>query len=193
MRPLPGVDRLLDTGLLVHDAFLDEAEVCILKGCAEQRAARGEFHAARVGVDAQRREKIRGDFICWLTEPLFAAERSLLAEFEQLRLALNREAMLGLFDLELHYARYPPGAGYARHVDQPRGRAQRRVSLALYLNEQWEPDGGGALRVYDAGANADIAPLAGRLVMFLTEGREHEVLPARRARLGISGWFRARD
>jgi SM-20-related protein len=38
----------------------------------------------------------------------------------------------------------------------------------------------------------DIEPLGGRLVCFLTAGREHEVLPAGRERLSISGWFRAR-
>ena len=78
------------------------------------------------------------------------AERLLLEELEQLRLELNREAFLGLFELELHYAWYPPGAGYARHVDQPRGGTQRQVSLVLYLNAEWQPLAGGALRIFDA-------------------------------------------
>jgi SM-20-related protein len=117
-----------------------------------------------------------------------------LEQLEQLRLELNREAGLGLFELELHYAWYPPGAGYARHVDQPQGRAQRRVSLVLYLNEDWTPAAGGELRIFDAAdGHRDIEPLAGRLVCFLTTGREHAVLPTQRDRLSISGWFRTRD
>jgi SM-20-related protein len=117
-----------------------------------------------------------------------------LAELERLRLELNREAMLGLFELELHYAWYPPGAGYARHVDQPLGRAQRRVSVVLYLNQDWTPEAGGELRIFDAAdGHRDIEPIAGRLVFFLTPGREHAVLPTQRDRLSVSGWFRHRE
>ena len=164
--------------------------------CAHTRQARGDFAAARVGsgTNLRHQEDIRGDHTCWLREPLYPAERALLDDLEQLRLDLNREAFLGLFELELHYACYPPGAGYARHVDQPQGTSQRKVSLVLYLNMDWEPGAGGELRVFDTMYQfRDIEPIAGRLVCFLTPGREHAVLPARRERLSISGWFRARD
>jgi SM-20-related protein len=141
----------------------------------------------------QRRESIRGDFTCWLREPLLPAERQLLQKIEELRLELNREAFLGLFELELHYAKYPAGSAYARHVDQPLGNSQRRVSLVLYLNPEWQCTDGGALRLYGGKDGfIDIEPLAGRLVCFLTLSREHEVLKARRDRSSISGWFRAR-
>jgi SM-20-related protein len=183
-------------GVSVRDAFLTPSEVRALADCAELRRARGDFSAARIGGEAnlQRRAEIRGDSICWITAPLLPAERALLGEFERLRLQLNAEAYLGLFDLELQHAWYPPGAGYARHVDQPHGRAQRQVSLALYLNQDWTPAAGGELRIFDAaGGHRDIEPVGGRLVCFPTPGREHEVRPARRERLSISGWFRSRD
>jgi SM-20-related protein len=35
--------------------------------------------------------------------------------------------------------------------------------------------------------------VAGRLAAFLTAGREHEVMPTRRDRLSLTGWFRGRD
>jgi SM-20-related protein len=99
-----------------------------------------------------------------------------------------------LFDLELHYAWYPPGAEYLRHVDQPLGTTRRLVSLVLYLNVDWDPLTGGALRLYDAAEQCmDVEPLAGRLVCFLTAGRAHAVLPTRRDRFSLSGWFRGRD
>ena len=186
---------LSTAGISIRDQFIAPRQIRSLVECAQARCAQGEFAAARVGNDAGRRRRadIRGDFTCWLREPLYPAERLLLEELEQLRLELNREAYLGLFELELHYAWYPPGAAYARHLDQPRGGAQRKVSLALYLNTEWEPPAGGALRIFDADAGfRDIEPVAGRLVCFLTEGREHAVLPARRDRWSISGWFRAR-
>jgi SM-20-related protein len=183
-------------GLSVRDRFLAPSQIRALADCARLRRARGDFDAARIGgaPSLQRREDIRGDSTCWITPPLWAAEQSLLEELERLRLQLNRESLLGLFELELHYAWYPPGTGYERHVDQPQGRMQRLVSLVLYLNEDWTPEAGGELRIFDAAdGHRDIAPVAGRLVYFLTPGREHAVLPTQRDRLSVSGWFRTRD
>jgi SM-20-related protein len=188
--------ELAEGGICVQDGFLTAAQVEDLTACLEARRARGEFTASRIGAgpNLQRREDIRGDFICWLNEPLFAAEAHVLAAFEQLRLQLNREAFLGLLELELHYAAYPPGSGYARHVDQPRGKTRRKVSLVLYLNRDWGPGAGGELRIFGAAeANSDVQPLGGRLVCFLTAGQEHCVRAATRERLSLTGWFGARD
>jgi SM-20-related protein len=179
---------------VVRDAFLCAARIRGLIECAEARRERGDFKAAGVGTARRHRQDIRGDSTCWLAEPLFEPERALLQDFEELRLELNREGFLGLFDLELHYAWYPPGAGYARHLDQLQERSQRQVSLILYLNERWEPGAGGELRLFGAAeGHRDVAPLAGRLTYFLTAGREHAVLPTRDGRLSISGWFRRRS
>jgi SM-20-related protein len=183
-------------GIWIQDQFLAPALIRALVDCAQLRRARGDFTAARIGAahGVQRRAEIRGDSTCWIAAPLFPPERALLDELEGLRLELNRAAWLGLFELELHYALYPPDAGYARHVDQPHGRTQRRVSLVLYLNEGWVRALGGELRIFDAaGGHRDVEPIGGRLVCFLTSGREHEVLPTARDRLSISGWFRARE
>jgi SM-20-related protein len=183
-------------GIAVTDRFLAPSLVRSLIDCAQMRSAHGEFGAARIGAhrELQRREEIRGDSTCWPAEPLYPAERAVWDALELLRLGLNRAAVLGLFELELHYAQYPPGAGYARHVDQPRGRSQRIVSLVLYLNEGWQPSYGGQLRVFGAADSyRDIEPIGGRLACFLTAEREHAVLPTRRSRLSLSGWFRVRD
>jgi SM-20-related protein len=193
-------DRILGElradGISISDGFLPPADARALARCAALRRSRGEFAAARIGADSnlQRREDVRGDLICWLAGPLFPAETRTLAALEQLRSCLNEGAYLGLFDLEIHYAWYPPGAAYARHVDQPRGRSARRVSLALYLNEHRSPADGGALRVQgDDGRFRDIDPVGGRLVLFLSKSREHEVLLTQVPRLSLTGWFRGRE
>jgi SM-20-related protein len=188
--------ELRTQSIAIRDRFLPARQIDALIDCAAMRGARGEFTAARIGAGRTpaRRAEIRGDTICWLTEPLFAPERELCAMLEELRLQLNRDAVLGLFELELHYTHYPPGAGYTRHVDQPRGHELRRVSLILYLNRHWEPSDGGVLRVFDDdGVHRDIEPVAGRLVLFLTERREHAVMATQRSRLSLTGWFRGRE
>jgi SM-20-related protein len=182
------------TGISIQDRFVSSAQAGLLRECAKTRQTRGEFAAARIGSSGaeQRQENIRGDFTCWLQEPLLAPESALLQRLEELRLQLNRDAFLGLFELELHYAKYPPGAAYARHVDQPRGSAARNLSLALYLNRAWRRVDGGELRIHGANEFTDVEPLEGRLVCFLTADREHEVLTAKSDRLSISGWFSGR-
>jgi SM-20-related protein len=184
------------TGIAVQDGFLDAAQVRALRDSLHERRTRGDFSAARIGSDATLQENpaVRGDRTCWLCEPLFVAERELRAGLERLRTRLNQDLYLGLFELELHYAWYPPGAGYARHVDHPRGSTARRVSLILYLNEAWQAEAGGELELYDGPDKLRrFEPLAGRLVCFLTAGREHAVLAAHRDRFSISGWYRVRS
>ena len=187
-------DALTAGGLAVLDGFVPPPLVRGLIDCAHRRRDRGEFQAARIGTQRQLRlrERIRGDHTCWLEEPVFAEERTLLHELEQVRLRVNRAAYLGLFDIEIHYAWYPPGAGYARHVDQLQDRHQRVVSVILYLNEDWERGSGGELRIFEPRGHRDIEPVAGRLVCFLCDGLEHAVLPTVRDRLSITGWFRRR-
>ena len=115
---------------------------------------------------------------------------------QTLRIELNRVLLLGLDELEAHYALYPPGARYARHCDRFRDDDARVLSSVLYLNPDWREEDGGALRLY-LGATSqnpplDIYPYAGTLVLFLSTEFEHEVLPAMRERLGIAGWLRRR-
>jgi SM-20-related protein len=114
-----------------------------------------------------------------------------------LRLALNRELQLGLFEYECHFARYAPGAFYRKHVDRFSRDSRRRLSSILYLNPAWAAADGGALRLYmertPESARVDIAPAGGTLVLFLSERFPHEVLPATRERLSLTGWFKTRD
>jgi SM-20-related protein len=194
------LDRVLEQlradGISVSDDFLPPPDIRALAECAALRRSRGEFLEARIGADRslQRRAGVRGDLTCWLAGALLPAETQVLGALERLRVGLNEGAYLGLLDLEIHYAWYPPGAAYARHVDRPQGRSARRVSLALYLNEARSPADGGALRIRgDDGRFRDIEPVGGRLAVFLSDSREHEVLVTQVPRLSLTGWFRGRE
>lgn len=190
---------LTERGWSCCESFVESECVAALRAEAQDIWMRGEYRAAAVGRGARRalRPAVRGDEIRWLTAPFSPALERLAEELERLRLGLNRELALGLFDLELHFARYAPGSTYARHLDQLSGSDARVLSWILYLNEDWRAEEGGALRLYTpADASApflEFAPRAGRLMSFLSGRFEHEVLPATRERFSITGWFRGRS
>ena len=136
---------------------------------------------------------IRGDNIEWLEAGRSSACDRYLAHMEELRLGLNRELFLGLDEYESHFALYAPGAFYRAHLDRFRDDDKRTVSVVLYLNDDWLPAHGGALRLHPQDeAVVDIAPQACCLAMFLSGEMLHEVLPTARQRLSIAGWFRRR-
>jgi len=64
------------------------------------------------------------------------------------------------------------------------------------LNQDWTREDGGELRLHlDAGETGnfeDVLPVGGTLVTFLSARFAHEVLPAKRERLSLAGWFRTR-
>lgn len=136
---------------------------------------------------------LRGDATLWLDDAACgAASARFLSALDALREPCNRDLLLGLHEVEAHYALYPPGAGYARHRDRFRDDDARVLSLVCYLNADWPDDAGGQLRLHLPDGPADIAPRLGTTVVFLSDEIEHEVLPATRERLSIAAWFRRR-
>ena len=180
----------------VENSFLHAERVAELRREAAALRARELFQAAGVGPRAERHEAVRGDHILWLDPDVTpSAWRLLRQELEALRAALNAATFLGLHDFEGHYALYPAGAAYARHVDNFRGGSDRLVSVVLYLNETWPEEDGGELCLYPEGGQEPVrvAPRGGTLACFLSQAMPHEVRPARRERLSLTGWFRRRQ
>ena len=190
------IDQLAERGFGIVDDFVDARLLAALRDRCRELHASGALRPARVGRGANQKlvPEVRGDFISWLQTPERDAEQNLLARLDELRVAMNRALMTGLEDFQGHFAVYPPGASYARHFDRLVGSDLRAVSAALYLNEDWIEDDGGQLRMYlGGGRSQDVLPKGGRLVAFLSDRFEHEVLPARRERLSFTGWFRRRS
>jgi SM-20-related protein len=195
----PGLEKFADRGWAVARDFLPEGEVLAWSREAMTSFENGEFRRAAVGRGSRRevRTEVREDYVRWLEPPGEpGSEKRYFELMEELRLTLNRELFLGLFGLEAHLALYPKGARYRSHLDRFQDEANRVVSVSLYLNPGWREEDEGALRLYlekpESEPYEDILPVGGTLVCFLSDRFHHEVLPARRERLSVTGWFSRR-
>lgn len=187
-------ERLRDTDWAVLE--LPDAHPLLLAARDEAvaHAGAGRLQTAATGrADGRQFAGLRGDSTLWLDDPACGtAARDLLAALDALRGDLNRRLLLGLDEVEAHFAHYPPGAGYARHRDRFRSDDARVLSLVVYLNADWPDDAGGALRLHLPEGARDIAPRLGTIAVFLSAEVEHEVLPADRPRFSVAAWFRQR-
>jgi SM-20-related protein len=186
------VDGLAEKGYAVADSFLSQAEVDAILATAEFKHGIDQFKKAGIGKNQglQINEAIRGDYIHWLdknTAP--APSKVYLDRLHDLIQYINRTLFLSLKDYEVHMTIYPIGSYYKRHLDQFKKDDHRKLSVICYLNNDWQAEHGGDLRMYLPDETLDFLPIAGRLVCFRSDQIEHEVLPATRERLSLTGWI----
>ncbi len=183
------LDSIAEKGWYVWDDFLTLEQVRLLKNCASD-----DWQRARIGrnEDTQRASEIRRDKIQWLDSDMGQPVQDYLERMEFIRREVNQALFLGLFEYEAHFAQYEVGDFYKKHLDAFRGNESRKLTTVFYMNEDWRDANGGELKVYDLNDQLiqTIAPIAGRLVVFLSEQFPHEVLPAHAKRYSIAGWFR---
>lgn len=148
--------------------------------------------------------EIRSDFIHWWPDaPDHPAMQAFLSVIDDLSAYMNRTCFTGISSREFMFAAYPPGARYARHLDDFQNKNARKFSVITYLNRGWNGDGdgggngggngngdGGELILYGASGVESVAPTFGTTVIFPSAELEHEVLPARRERYSVTGWLR---
>ena len=195
------IRALAERGWFLRDGVLGRPASIGVHDAVEALAAAGRLRPAGLSRGATHRVDgaVRGDAIAWMDPDEMPLEfTELWAVFLALRTALNREAYLGLDRVEVQVARYPGGGTtYDRHRDAfptpPGGHPNRRVTAIYYANPAWRPENGGALRIHGTEGSTDVAPVLDRLLVFLSERVEHEVLPARAPRLAVTAWFRARE
>ncbi|MFK8057227.1 MAG: 2OG-Fe(II) oxygenase [Saprospiraceae bacterium] len=189
------IEGMLTNSYGVCDDFLTPELLASLRTRLHTLYAEQEMKAAGVGRATGFREsaEIRGDVIHWLEAKVDPAEDELLAQLQSFVEHLNRTCFAGINTQEFHFALYPAGSRYRRHLDQFKSDSGRLFSMVLYLNEEWQDADGGQLRVYptDHPQGLDVYPQAGRAVFFRADELEHEVIPApNRERMSIAGWFK---
>jgi len=189
------LDALVDKVYFIADDFLSPELTRALRedvlslnkqGMAEAGIGRGEkFHLDK---------SVRSDKTQWL-DGSTPAQEQFLKQCNELRIEINRQLFMGLYDYEAHYAVYEPGSFYQKHLDAFKGRSNRLFTNVVYLNDHWEEDWGGELAVYDENDQLveTVLPKGGRAIFFLSERFPHEVLKTMKQRLSIAGWYRVNN
>lgn len=187
---LSWVDDLSHQDYVVIDHFLPIGVYRQVKTLFELKLP--EFTRAGIGALAQNRVQhaIRGDQTYWLEpeqEPDIPGFWALVTEMMHI---LNRYCFLSLSGFEFHFANYPPGASYVKHLDQFQNNNNRVISVVFYLNEQWQPGDGGELALYGvADEPVLLAPLARRAVWFKSAVVPHQVYSSQAHRYSLTGWL----
>ncbi|WP_224487986.1 2OG-Fe(II) oxygenase [Robertkochia flava] len=185
----------------IVEAFFNPDEVALLRSTLLARYEEDQFRKSAIGdhFNEQIRSAVRGDFIHWIQErETGPAERVFFSRVQSLVTYLNRTCFLGIAEREFHYAVYPKGTFYVRHLDMFRNDDRRKLSVVCYLNEDnWDPGNGGELTLYlpdgDGERALDIYPFPGRMVIFESQVLEHEVKPVKQGeRYSITGWLKTR-
>ncbi len=185
-------DGIAEVGYSSIDDFLSPTEVDAILQLDEFKTGLLQFKKAGIGQKQEKQinESIRGDYIQWIDRSTTQeALQTYLQRLSELISFVNRALFLSMKDYEVHMTIYPAGTYYKRHLDQFKKDDHRKLSVICYLNKDWKEAEGGQLRIYLPEGEQDILPLAGRLVCFRSDQLEHEVLPATRARLSLTGWI----
>lgn len=195
------IEDLLVNRYSVVDEFFSPEKVAALRTNLLKKYEDKIFKKSAIGNQLKEKiaSEVRGDFILWLNETHSApAEVAFFAQIKDFVDYLNRTCYMGIADSEFHYAVYPPGTSYRRHLDTFQNDSRRKLSIVCYLNdEDWKPEYGGELAIYlnDIGNEKvlNVYPLQGRMVIFESMVLEHEVKPVNRERLSITGWLKTRS
>lgn len=187
------VHVLGDGGALVFDGVLGHATASNTFRQIVELAHDGALRNAGVGRMGSHRhdETIRQDLIAWVDAETEERFEPITALFEAVRKAANDYCWMGVKRFDTQIAMYPgDGAQYDRHRDAFFGQSSRVLTAIYYPNVGWEPAHGGQLRVFFASdAVEEIDPIGDRLVVFLSEILDHQVLPVFSARAALTAWY----
>src|SRR5258708_32826156 len=182
---------LAEQGYSMVDEFLSKQEMNRLLQMEAFRMGLSQFKKAGVGkTEKIINADIRGDLIQWIDRTAVdPGLRIYLDRLAELIPYLNQNLFLSLKDFEMHLTIYPAGGYYQRHLDQFKRDDHRRLSVIFYLNDNWEVEHGGQLRMHLPEGPVDFFPIAGRFICFRSDLIDNERLPASRDRLILTGWI----
>lgn len=191
------ISDLINQKYSVVNDFFSSEEVEVLRNSLVAKYEADKFKKSAIGnrVNEEIDKTIRGDFIFWIDEKnANESETLFFNKINNLVNYLNQTCFLGILYKEFHYAVYPKGTFYKRHLDTFQNDDRRKLSIVCYLNEaNWPRENGGELTIYTEKDALDVLPLPGRVVIFESQILEHEVKVVKESeRMSITGWLKTR-
>ncbi|EID76579.1 2OG-Fe(II) oxygenase [Imtechella halotolerans] len=194
------INDLIEQRFSIVEGFFTESEVAALRNSLMMAYEDDDFKKAAIGnrINEIVEKSVRGDFIKWLNEAdCGIVEQQFFKRINDFIDYLNKTCFMGILYKEFHYALYPEGTFYKRHLDTFLNDDRRKLSIVCYLNnEDWKPENGGELVIYlpnnEGEEEVVIYPYPGRVVIFESQLLEHEVRPVKTTRLSITGWLKTR-
>lgn len=196
------IDELGNNKFSISDHFFTSEETAAFKTHVINQDTSQDFHAAAIGNAHNEKiiQSIRGDKIRWIDENnKYEVEEIFFQKVNDFIQYLNRTCYMGIEESEFHYALYPEGTFYQRHIDAFKNDDRRTLSMVFYLNdEDWKEEYGGQLSLFLPQTNGtekeiNILPVAGRLAIFDSKTIPHEVKPVQKPRYSITGWLKTRS
>lgn len=130
---------------------------------------------------------------CWIGDGAVGWREEPLPEYQRGMMELMSQARRGLFlpvkRFEAHFAFYPPGAFYSRHLDRHRGSTHRLLTCVFYIGPWTAGDGGELILYLPSGETVRVEPEKGKFIVFDSE-LPHEVHEANRPRWSLTSWLR---
>lgn len=184
-------------GFHIIENFLDKTHYHALRFQIQEMLNCDLFKNAKIGLklNSKLHTAIRSDKIHWLDEnSTDPAIQAYLTQINILAQTLNRSLFLGLNEFETHFAAYQPGAFYKKHVDQFSETKNRKISCVYYLNNHWQEQFGGELKLYnqDDQLIKTMFPKGNQFICFDSE-LPHEVCLTHQPRYSITGWMKTRS
>ena len=185
------ISEYLENGFCIINDWLTPNETNILKDEIQTIYDDDSFKKAAIGnkFDETVEKQIRGDFIYWLDES--SMTKAFFEKINQFIEYLNKTCFAGIVTKEFHYAVYPTGTFYKKHLDTFQNDDRRTLSVVFYLNDNWDESNGGELALYLKDKTLKVYPTIGKIVIFDSKTIEHEVLPVvQNQRYSITGWLK---
>jgi SM-20-related protein len=184
------MDEIAEKDFVIIDQFLPDPLYSSVRSAFLSKLP--EFSLAGIGAQDMHtvQKEIRNDQTYWLDSNRDLALKPFFDLLQETMHMFNRYCFLSLSGYEFHFAHYPPGGHYAKHVDQFQNRNNRMISVVIYLNEAWQNGDGGELEIHLSGGGTKLVePRANTCVMFRSDSVPHAVLESYKSRYSLTGWL----
>lgn len=188
------IDSFIENKIGIAENFLSASLSFNLKENLKALFISNQLKSAGIGdsKNVAYDDLFRGDNIYWLDKKNNNIHENVFFDLmDSFVFYLNESCYTGINSYEFHYTLYETGSFYKKHIDQFRNNDNRKYSMIMYLNENWEKNDGGELCIHYQNSIQNISPTNGKIVFFQSNELEHEVLITNKPRMSITGWLKS--